>query len=127
MQWKVRPVDLFARNMTKWIGVDKGEEHRAEKMHSCNVEFPLLDLGLDRNNCIKVIKRAGLEVPLKSGCFICPYQSRKDWIRLREQHSDLYSIASELESQARVTFVRGVTLDEYTEGAERQMSLKMFF
>jgi len=123
MDWKVRPVDLFSENMKKWIGIDYGESHRAEKRHSPNVRFPLIERKIDRNECKKIIRRAGLGVPLKSGCFICPYQSRKDWINLREKSPHLYSIAKQLEEESRVTFIQGITLNEYTEGAEKQLSL----
>ena len=123
MDWKVRPVDLFSEGMIKWIGIDYGESHRAEKIHSPNTEFPLIDLEIDREKCKKIIRNAGWGIPLKSGCFICPYQSRKNWISQREKYPDLYQIAKQLEQQSRVTFVQGVSLDEYTEGADKQMSL----
>lgn len=123
MDWKVRPVNKFSSDMVTWVGIDYGEAHRAERQHSRNTEFPLIDKKIDREGCKKIIRDVGWGVPLKSGCFICPYQSRKDWKNLREKYPDLYQIASRLEQQSRITFVQGVTLDEYTAGTDRQMSL----
>jgi len=125
MDWKVRPIELFRGNTEMWIGIDYSELHRVQRKHGRNVRFPLIEMGIDRNECKRIIKKVGWGIPLKSGCFICPYQSRKDWINLREKYPYLYSIARNLEEKSRVTFVQGVTLDNYTEGAEKQMSLDM--
>jgi len=121
--WKTNPVDLFRGGSEYLIGIDYGEAHRAERKHSKGVEFPLIDLRMTREDCKKVIRDVGWIIPRKSGCFICPYQSRRDWNNLKSRHPELYQIASELEGQSRVTFVNGITLDEYTEGAEKQMFL----
>ena len=123
MDWKVRPVDMFRGDAEYWVGIDYGEAHRAEKIHGKGIRFPLIELKMDRESCKKVIRDVGWGVPLKSGCYICPYQSRKDWISLREKYPELYQVVRGLEVNSRVTFVQGVTLDEYTEGAEKQMTL----
>ena len=123
MDWKVRPIDLFREGNEYWVGIDAGEAHRAEKRHGKGIWFPLIELKMDREACKKVIRDMGWGVPLKSGCYVCPYQSRKDWINLRERYPDLYQVARHLEAKSRVTFVHGYTLDEYTEGADKQMTL----
>jgi hypothetical protein len=82
------------------IGFDAGEEHRAKINHNKGVEnrYPLIEAGLNRDDCIKLIKSHGLEVPRKSGCFICPFQRVTEWKELRRKHPNLYCKAVTLEN-----------------------------
>ena len=82
------------------IGFDVGEKHRAKNLTGkADVEqdFPLIEAGIDRQGCIDIIKRHGLPVPPKSGCYICPFQSRKQWIELKREHPELFCRAVKLE------------------------------
>lgn len=58
------------------IGIDAGEPHRAKPAYPSDPfekRFPLIELGLDRDGCERVIADAGLPVPPKSGCWHCPF------------------------------------------------------
>lgn len=81
------------------IGIDAGEPHRARIFESQGqtFDYPLVDAGINRQGCIDIIKRHGLPVPPKSGCYICPYQRRSQWIELREKHPELFCRAKRLE------------------------------
>lgn len=61
------------------------------------LDYPLIDLRMTVHDCIKVIENAGLPVPPKSACWFCPYQSRKDWLRLRMSDPALFDKAVALE------------------------------
>lgn len=61
------------------------------------LDYPLIDLRMTVHDCIKVIENAGLPVPPKSACWFCPYQSRKDWLRLRMSDPELFDKAVALE------------------------------
>jgi hypothetical protein len=60
-------------------------------------EYPLIDLGLNRSDCVKIIGDAGLPVPPKSSCYFCPYHNPVDWIELKESKPDLFNKAIEIE------------------------------
>jgi hypothetical protein len=75
------------RKVTKLIGFECGEEYRLRradaKAHAgrfskeaerFDFRYPLVDWGLDLGDCIEIIKRAGLPVPVKSACYFCPNQ-----------------------------------------------------
>lgn len=82
------------------IGFDAGEPGRAKSMHEregSTFDYPLISEGIDRQGCIDLIKRHGLPVPIKSGCYVCPFQGRKDWMDLRKQHPELFCKARTLE------------------------------
>lgn len=59
--------------------------------------YPLLDLGLNRADCMKIIGDAGLPVPPKSSCFFCPYHSVNAWRDLRNNRPELWEKAVFLE------------------------------
>jgi hypothetical protein len=59
------------------IGIDAGEAHRSDGKIR-----PLVDLDIDREECIDIIKDAGLPVPGKSGCWCCPFKRVSDVLML---------------------------------------------
>jgi len=83
------------------LGISMDESHRA-KMSSINgIEnrFPLIEREIDRNGCIEIIRSHGLPIPIKSGCYICPFQRKSQLKELRFKHPDLFCKLSELEKR----------------------------
>jgi len=87
-------------NIIQLIGFCKGEEERA-KNNECGAISPLIDLGINREKCVEIIKEAGLPIPIKSGCYFCPHQRMQSWIRLYLNHPDLYEKANQLEKRSQ--------------------------
>ena len=83
------------------IGFSIDESHRAKIQYEDGIEnrFPLIEREIDRNECIEIIKKHGLPMPIKSGCWFYPYQRIEQWKKLRRQHPDLYCRAKHLEDQ----------------------------
>ena len=81
------------------MGIDAGESHRARFGTNKGVEnrYPLIEEGIDREGCKKIIKAHGLPVPMKSGCWFCPFQRIGQWRKLRREHPDLFCKAMKLE------------------------------
>jgi hypothetical protein len=63
--------------------------------------YPLVDSKIRRAGCVAVIEEAGLPVPVKSGCFFCPFNSIGRWRWLYENHPDLYDKAMALEENSK--------------------------
>jgi len=78
------------------IGFCRGEEKRAAN-NECNAISPLIEMGIDREGCKKIIQDASLPIPIKSGCFFCPHQPMKSWLNLLKDDPELYAKAEELE------------------------------
>lgn len=98
--WKVEPLQRWcAANGHEFddllLGISAEEAHRQPQK-----ERPLVDRGIDRSGCVRIIQAAGLEVPRKSGCWICPFQSASQWRDLWENHPALYEQAEGLERLA---------------------------
>jgi len=86
-----------------YMGISADESHRAARITAGERDgeeklFPLIDAGIDRKGCIDIIKAHGLPVPIKSGCFICPFQRISQWVELRTKHPELYCKAKRLEN-----------------------------
>lgn len=82
-----------------YLGIDASEPHRTKvfERNGETYDYPLVAAGIDRQGCIDIIKRHGLPIPPKSGCYICPFQSRAQWIQLKREHPDLFCRAVKLE------------------------------
>ena len=94
-RWKVVPqqrwisAELARRGWKKtpgiveqWIGFALEEQDRwaPDPVKYIHLRYPLVDM-LDppftRQECIRWLERHGLEVPVKSACVFCPFQSRQ--------------------------------------------------
>lgn len=60
--------------------------------------YPLLDLGMHRSDCLRVIAEAGLPQPGKSACFFCPFHDQNAWVELRRHTPELFDQAAALEA-----------------------------
>ena len=58
---------------------------------------PLCDRDITRQGCIDIIRAEGLDVPQKSGCWICPFQRAEQWRELWRRYPELYERAARLE------------------------------
>lgn len=62
------------------------------------LDYPLIDLRLDRAACIQIIKSAGLPVPPKSACWFCPFHTLAVWAEMRQNDTVQFWKAAELEA-----------------------------
>ena len=105
-KFKIRPLheclDEWDATL-QYVGFDAGEPQRAENLKQtyCEVRFPLIEEGIDRKACVEIIKSHGLDVPKKSGCYICPFQRGAQWKELFHNHLKLWNEAVELEQRVR--------------------------
>lgn len=101
-KFKVRPlIAHFEKPCFNCIAFDTDEAHRAKLKSKDGEEmrFPLLEYGLSRADCKNLIKEHGFPVPIKSGCWFCPFQRVGQWRKLRKDHPDLYCKAKALEDR----------------------------
>ena len=101
-QFKINPImKYYQKPCFNMIGIDMDEIKRAKISIVNGVEnrFPLLEAEMSRQDCKQLIKRHGLDVPIKSGCYICPFQRRAQWVELRMCHPHLFCKAQKLESK----------------------------
>ena len=114
VRWKREPVHAWAKDRgygVQLLGISADEPRRIRD--TPGVLYPLYEDDITRRECQRIIQRAGLEVPVKSGCFFCPGQALVDWRRLYNEHPDLYERAALLEDQASAAHNKKATLDSH--------------
>lgn len=105
-EWKARVVERYARTVlnlpkpyTYWIGFSLDEKRRATP--NPERRYPLLELMLSRVDCLQIIEQAGLPVPSKSRCWMCPNQRDSEWLQLKRDMPGYFQKAVELEREIR--------------------------
>lgn len=84
---KINPINRYISEHgggDQLIGFDAGEPHRA--ICRAGKHYPLVEEGIDRESCERIIKVAGLPVPAKSGCWCCPFMRVNDIIELARKY-----------------------------------------
>lgn len=81
------------------IGISAEEKQRqtAHKRKGITSRWMLVEEGINRSECKTMIRNAGLKIPRKSGCWLCPFQGKKQLRRLYLEHPDLFEKIVELE------------------------------
>ena len=99
-KFKIRQINNYIETpCNMFIGIDYGESKRSLKNKSSKIKsmYPLIDAKMDRNACIDLIKEHGLKVPIKSGCWFCPFMHKLEVRELFLNHRDLYDKALQME------------------------------
>lgn len=80
------------------ISLDEFQRMRSKAMIPWQVlEYPLIDLRLNRADCKQIISEAGLPVPPKSSCWFCPFHTLNVWRKMRDDEPELFKKAVDLE------------------------------
>lgn len=122
-RWKAEQQDKYLNNwqrarevwksgekIIKTVGYDAGEWHRAKDYEDKKYKlwYPLIEWEIDREQCTKIICKAGLPQPGKSSCFFCPSMKKHEILELRDNHPDLLRRALDIESNAELTSIDGL-------------------
>ena len=105
--YKITPIHAYYRSLGtrvhQYMGIayDEIERMKEAKEDYITNEFPLIDWKMTRADCISIIKSAHLPLPVKSGCYFCPFQDIPRWQNLYVKHNDLYLKAMELEETSK--------------------------
>jgi hypothetical protein len=110
--WKLDALSKYHRQVLgasaaspveSWVGISAGEAHRAKpSMYAWEIKrFPLIEMGLTRADCEQIILAELPSLPIKSGCWFCPFQSRAQWQQMKRLDSDRFARALAIERNAR--------------------------
>lgn len=82
-----------------WIGISTDEASRMKESRVKYIEnrWPLVELGMTRNDCLIWIKKRGFHEPPKSACSFCPYHNDYQWRRLKSDDPEAFRDAVEFE------------------------------
>lgn len=105
--FKILPIYKFYRSLKspvyQYVGIDYDELYRIKDSKADYVTnvYPLVENKIGRNECLEIIKRANLPIPVKSGCYFCPFNSLDRWKYLYKKYPHLYDLATKLEENGK--------------------------
>jgi len=131
MRWctdfmKIKPLESFIGNddTYTYIGIRADEDRDGYISRKINIKpvFPFKDRGLVKSDILRILDESGIGLPdyyrwrSRSGCFFCFFQRKYEWVKLSEEHPDLFEQAVKYENQSKVnrgyTWTQGETLLE---------------
>lgn len=101
----------------QWVGFSTDEVIRANRrkdsqgVQYLTTRYPLLDLGMSRDDCIAYLAEKGWGDTQKSACIGCPYHGNRQWRDLRDNHPDEWADAVEFDEAIRKGGSRGLPLN----------------
>jgi len=122
-KYKIQPQERRDRNdprckaiwgvgarVVKMIGYEAGEERRMRPSDDkYEYQYPLIDAGMDRTECVKMIQHYMLlPRPGKSACYHCPQQKLGEWAQLARDYPKLFAEACAMEANAELTSIKGL-------------------
>lgn len=98
------------RPVLNWIGYSLDEIGRvsADRKRWVKAHWPLLwDVPMRRDECSRLVVRAGLPAPPKSSCFMCPHQQNRQWRQVRDDSPADWQQAIAIDREIRARDKRG--------------------
>lgn len=125
-QMKILPLEEFIGDdpAISYIGIRADENRDGYISRKPNIKpiFPFKDNGLVKSDIFQLLEESGIGVPdyyrwrSRSGCFFCFFQRKYEWVRLSEEHPDLFQEAVRYEQDhvdgRNYTWTDGETLTE---------------
>lgn len=125
-QIKIRPFEQFVGDdaAISYIGIRADENRDGYISTKPNIQpvYPFKERGLVKADIIKLLEDSGIGLPdyyrwrSRSGCFFCFFQRKYEWVKLAEEHPDLFQKAVEYEQRHKdgrsYTWTQGETLLE---------------
>ncbi|QMU80603.1 hypothetical protein GXW83_28300 [Streptacidiphilus sp. PB12-B1b] len=123
-EYKIKPIKRAVRGLLncpwpqrlprglhveQWIGISTDEFHRAKDadVGFMKNRFPLLDLGLSREDCQQVLRAHGFADTPKSACIGCPFHGNAQWRTLRDSSPAEWADAVAFDDAIRSGNARG--------------------
>ena len=108
MRWctknlKIKPLEAWIGDEPtySYVGIRADEDRAGYVSTKPNITpiFPFKDDGLGKADILRILDDAGVGLPdyyrwrTRSGCFFCFFQRKYEWVRLAEEHPDLFEQA----------------------------------
>jgi hypothetical protein len=129
VRWCTRELKTDALPSGMAVGICADEAHRMPEMNR-----PLVDAGITKADARVICVKHDLLNPCykwrtSCSCFCCPFQRKRDWLGLMQQHPDLYALAEAWESesiqnsQTKFTWSGSFELAELRKATKEQIKL----
>lgn len=123
-EYKVEPIQRKIRELLGYrkhqqvkkrcqqlFGISLDECHRMKDsgVKWIDNHYPLIDLRMDRNNCMKWLERHGWGETPKSACVGCPYHHDHQWRDMKANRPDEWADAVDFDEEIRKQPYPGIT------------------
>ena len=115
IEMKLKPFEKWVQqfinsgsNVISYVAIRADEKRLGYKStnDSIAVKFPFVDDNIDKEKVSNILDESGLGLPgyykwrSRSGCSFCFFQQKIEWVRLSEEHPELFKRAQRLEKTA---------------------------
>ena len=108
IEYKKLPIKRYVNGRKQMIGICSDELKRVK--NEKDKIYPLTKYS--RDDCFKLIEDAGLPESHKTGCYLCPFQRKQQWIDLYNNHKNLWDRTVALEKNSKCTLKHKTTLED---------------
>lgn len=83
LKYKQRAKDI---QINLWMGISTDEIQRVRTSQESYIinKYPLIDMNLSRNDCLKWISENNFPIPPKSSCIGCPFHNDLMWLEMKK-------------------------------------------
>lgn len=117
--YKVHPVRRKARELMlavgkreieQWVGISWDESERMNDKGPAYIStaYPLIDLRMTRDDCVRWMEAHGLGRPPRSACYWCPQASNTRWVTMRDHYPAEFAKACDADEKLRAHGVPGI-------------------
>jgi hypothetical protein len=87
----------------QWIGISTDEATRMKpsRDHYLEMRWPLIELGMSRNDCLRWMSGHGYPLPPKSACTFCPYHDDAMWRDMKANDPESWADAVAVDAAIR--------------------------
>lgn len=89
-EWKTRVMRRWAteqgvKRCDTWLGISVDEKRRMKSGEGkWRNRHPLIELGMNRGDCVALVQRMGWPEPPRSSCWMCPNHTQEEWRDIRD-------------------------------------------
>lgn len=111
----------------QWIGMSWDELHRmkASELAFVHNRWPLVEIGMRRNECKKWMADRQIPVPPKSSCVYCPYRDDAAWVEMRDNAPADFARAVQVDEAIRPGYL-GMTGEAFVHKSRRPLREAQF-
>ena len=105
--YKIKPIIRKARELARprrgsdeirmrqliGISIDEASRMKPARDRWIQNEWPLIDLGMNRRDCLAWMEAHGYPKHPRSACYFCPFHNAGEWRRLRDHEPEAFAAA----------------------------------
>lgn len=125
LDFKIEPIQQHLRKLcnikrgqktctvTQWIGISADEMGRAKAARHpwYQMRYPLLELNMNREDCLAWMRRRGWPEPPRSACLFCPFHSDHEWQRIKDGDPREWAYVQQFEKDLQAVAAQSEVLD----------------